>query len=170
MPLVSESEHKAQAPSVVSCYVLTVSDTRSPMTDTSGALIRDVLEKAGHRVSGSMVVRDEPEIVAQIITREADRGRAHAIIITGGTGVSTRDGSYEAVSSLLDKQLDGFGELFRMLSYQDIGPAAMLSRATAGIVGRTAVFLLPGSESAVRLGMEELILPELGHIVQQIRK
>jgi molybdenum cofactor biosynthesis protein B len=167
---VSQSEHKSTAPASVACFVLTVSDTRTADTDTSGTAIRQMLEDAGHRVTGSTIVRDEPALVAQTVTDEAAAGQARVVIITGGTGISARDSSYEAIDGLLHKRLDGFGELFRMLSYQEIGPAAMMSRATAGTRGRTAVFLLPGSEKAVRLAMDKLILPELGHIVQQLGK
>lgn len=156
------------APASVTCFVLTVSDTRTADTDTSGRAIRDLLEQAGHRIAGSMIVRDEPALVAQAVRLEAAGTGTQVVIITGGTGLTSRDSSYEAVAGLLEKRLDGFGELFRMLSYHDIGPAAMLSRATAGTLGRTAIFLLPGSEKAVRLAMDKLIIPELGHIVQQV--
>jgi molybdenum cofactor biosynthesis protein B len=158
------------APASVTCFVLTVSDTRTPDTDTSGRAIRHLLENAGHHIAGRAIVPDEPSLVAEIVKAEVATARAQVVIITGGTGLTSRDGSYEAIDSLLDKRLDGFGELFRMLSYHDIGPAAMLSRATAGTAGRTAIFLLPGSEKAVRLAMDKLILPELGHIVQQVGK
>ncbi len=108
--------------------------------------------------------------VARTIREEIDKGEARVIITTGGTGISRRDSTYEAVTALFEKRLDGFGELFRMLSYQEIGSAAMLSRATAGVSGGCAVFMLPGSPAAVRLAMERLILPELGHVVRELRK
>ncbi len=127
-----------------------------------------MLEVAGHKVSGSRIVSDDPVLVAATVRSHIVEGVAQVAIITGGTGLTARDSSYEAIAGLLDKRLDGFGELFRMLSYQDIGPAAMLSRAVAGTAGRTAIFLLPGSEKAVRLALEKLIIPELGHIVQQV--
>jgi len=165
---VSQSEHKARGPASVACFVLTVSDTRTPDTDTSGRSIRTLLEDAGHQLLGSRIVRDEPALVRAVVEEQAGAGTA-VVIITGGTGLTSRDGSFEAIDGLLHKRLDGFGELFRMLSYHDIGPAAMLSRATAGTIDRTAVFLLPGSEKAVRLAMEKLILPELGHVVGQVR-
>jgi molybdopterin adenylyltransferase len=167
---VSAGEHKAQAPAAVGCFVLTVSDTRTPETDTSGRAIRELLVGAGHAISGHAIVRDEPADVAALVRAHVDDSSTQAIITTGGTGISARDATYEAVHALLDKQLDGFGELFRMLSFQEIGPAAMMSRATAGSIGRTAVFVLPGSLAAVRLAMEKLIVPELGHVVQQLRK
>ena len=167
---MSVTEHKGHAPAAVGCYVLTVSDTRTPDTDTSGRAIRELLEGAGHFVSGHDLVRDEPDAVTAHVQAHLDDPRTQAIITTGGTGVSPRDGTFEAVDRLLEKRLDGFGELFRMLSFEEIGAAAMLSRATAGTIGRTAVFALPGSEHAVRLAMTRLILPELGHVIQQLSR
>jgi molybdenum cofactor biosynthesis protein B len=167
---VSVGEHKAQAPAAVSCYILTVSDTRTPTTDASGSAIRKLLEDAGHLVTGYDIERDDRDrITARVRERLADPD-THVIISTGGTGISPRDGTFEAVTGLFDKRLDGFGELFRMISFEEIGSAAMLSRATAGTVGRKAIFALPGSEKAVRLAMTRLVLPELGHVVQQLWK
>jgi molybdenum cofactor biosynthesis protein B len=166
---VSVGDHKSGGPSSVGCYVLTVSDTRTPETDTSGRAIRELLEGAGHVVTGHDLVRDEPAQVASRVRERLDDARTQAIVTTGGTGISARDGTFEAVDALLDKRLAGFGELFRMLSFQYVGSAAMLSRATAGTIGSTAVFVLPGSENAVRLAMTRLVLPELGHVVQQLR-
>jgi molybdenum cofactor biosynthesis protein B len=167
---VSHVEHHAQAPAAIGCFVLTVSDTRTPETDTGGRAIRELLAGAGRLVTGDAIVRDDPQQVAARIAEALDDPRTDVVITTGGTGISGRDDTYEAVSGLLEKRLDGFGELFRMLSFQEIGPAAMMSRATAGSVGRKAVFVLPGSPNAVRLAMTRLILPELGHVVQQLRK
>ena len=167
---MSHLEHKAQAPASVSCSVLTVSDSRTVDTDTSGRAIRQMLEDAGHVIAGHAVVKDEPEqVISSVRARLAD-AKTEVIITTGGTGVTARDGTYDAIDAMLEKRLDGFGELFRMLSFQEIGAAAMLSRATAGTVERTAIFVLPGSEHAVRLAMSRLILPELGHLAQQLRK
>ncbi|HXH25668.1 MAG TPA: molybdenum cofactor biosynthesis protein B [Vicinamibacterales bacterium] len=167
---MSVREHRGLAPARVRCYVLTVSDTRTPETDTSGRAIRDLLETAGHVVAAHDLVRDEPaEVAARVRVRLADP-ETDVIITTGGTGIAARDGTYEAVSALMDKRLDGFGELFRMLSFQEIGSAAMMSRAVAGTAAGKAIFVLPGSEHAVRLAMTRLILPELGHVVQQLRK
>jgi molybdopterin adenylyltransferase len=163
-------EHKAHAPASVGCFVLTVSDTRTPDTDTSGRAIRALLEQAGHIVTAHAIVKDEPSQVADAVRAQLVEVRTQVIITTGGTGISSRDGTYEAVSALLEKRLDGFGELFRMLSFPEIGSAAMMSRATAGTVGRKAIFVLPGSENAVRVAMTRLILPELGHVVQQLNK
>jgi len=167
---VSVTDHKAHAPASVGCYVLTVSDTRTPDTDTSGRAIRELLEGAGHLISGHDIVRDELDEVTSRVRQHLANPRTQAIITTGGTGISARDGTFEAVTGLFEKRLDGFGELFRMLSFQEIGAAAMMSRATAGTAARKAIFVLPGSENAVRLAMTRLVLPELGHVIQQLRK
>ena len=164
------SDHKAQAPHSVGCFVLTVSDTRTADTDTSGRAIRELLEGAGHRTVGSELVRDDPEQVTAAIQRQLTDPAARVIITTGGTGIASRDSTYEAVTSLFDKRIDGFGELFRMLSYKEIGAAAMLSRATAGVVHGCAIFMLPGSEAAVQLAMQRLILPEIGHVVRELSR
>lgn len=166
---MTDAAHRANAPLRVHCFVLTVSDTRTEDTDTSGRAIRDLLEAAGHEVIAQEIVRDEPMQVAAIVQRELTSAQTQVILTTGGTGITPRDGTFEAVDRLLDKRLDGFGELFRALSFQEIGAAAMLSRATAGTAGRTAIFVLPGSEHAVRLAMTKLIIPELCHIVQQLQ-
>jgi molybdopterin adenylyltransferase len=167
---VSVREHKAQGPAAVGCYILTVSDTRTPDTDTSGRAIRSLLEDAGHLISGHDIEPDDPDrIITRMRERLTDPG-THVIISTGGTGISARDGTFEAVTGLFEKRLDGFGELFRMISFEEIGAAAMLSRATAGTIGRKAIFALPGSEKAVRLAMTRLVIPELGHVVQQLSK
>jgi molybdenum cofactor biosynthesis protein B len=158
------------APNAVACFVLTVSDTRTEQTDKSGQAIRAMLEEAGHTVAGHAIVADDPSAVTAILQIQLAQASTRAVITTGGTGITSRDGTFEAVDQLFDKRLDGFGELFRMLSFEDVGPAAMLSRATAGTVGRAVVFILPGSEAAVRLAMARLIIPELGHIAQQLAK
>ena len=163
----TDVEHKALAPKTVRCFVLTVSDTRTRENDTGGDAIATLLTSAGHEVGGREIVHDDPELVRDAITRQLANGGAQAIITTGGTGITSRDTTYEAVTGMLHKRLDGFGELFRMLSYQQIGPSAMMSRACAGIVSGHVVIVLPGSEGAVRLAMEKLVLPEIGHLVQQ---
>ena len=164
------AEHKAAAPPSVHCFIVTVSDTRTLENDTSGRTIAELLTAAGHVVTGRTVVRDDPELVHGTIERHlADRG-VQVIITTGGTGITSRDSTYEAISTLLEKRLDGFGELFRMLSYQEVGPAAMMSRACAGLVAGRIVVALPGSPGAVRLAMVKLVIPELGHLVQQASK
>lgn len=169
--LKSVDQHRSEAPASVSCYIITVSDTRTPDTDKGGALIRELLEQAGHTVSGYAIVKDHFEQIRELVYHCAAQAETDVILLTGGTGISPRDTTFEAVSSLLDKTLPGFGELFRYLSYtEDIGPAAMLSRAIAGTVSGTAVFSMPGSAGAVRLAMERLIVPELGHVMREIRK
>ena len=167
---MSVAEHRAQSPTSVACFVLTVSDTRTLETETSGRTIGALLVEAGHTVVDRQVVKDEPAAVQHAIREEIARGRARAIITTGGTGIAKRDSTYEAVTELFEKRLDGFGEIFRMLSYQEIGSAAILSRATAGVAYGCIIFMLPGSEAAVRLGTTRLILPELGHIVRELTK
>ena len=167
---MSHIEHKKHGPASVACFVLTVSDTRTPETDTSGRAIRELLEASGHRVSGHAIVRDEPTHVRDQVLSHCGDGTTQVMITTGGTGITSRDGTYEAVGGLLEKRLDGFGELFRMLSFEEIGSAAMMSRATAGTMRGTVIFVLPGSENAVRLAMTRLIVPELAHVVQQVKK
>ncbi len=167
---MSQTEHKAEAPRSVRCYVLTVSDTRTVQNDTSGLAIRDLLVTGGHHVAGYGIVRDDPSQVERAVRGQLDETAVQVIITTGGTGITSRDGTFEAIDDLLDKRLEGFGELFRMLSFHEIGPAAMMSRAVAGTIARKAIFVLPGAEHAVRLAMTKLIVPELGHIVQQLSK
>jgi molybdopterin adenylyltransferase len=164
------AEHKAAAPSSVRCFVLTVSDTRTEATDASGQAIADLLAKAGHVVAGRSIVKDDPALVRHTVERQLAHDDVQVVITTGGTGISSRDSTFEAVDALLEKRLDGFGELFRMLSFQDIGSAAMMSRATAGLAAGKVIVSLPGSEAAVRLALERLIIPELGHLVQQANK
>jgi molybdenum cofactor biosynthesis protein B len=167
---VSHTAHKALAPTSVRCFVLTVSDTRTPDTDTGGQAIRRLLEEAGHQVSGHAIVRDEPAQVTITVREQVTNADTQVIITTGGTGITSRDGTFEAIDALLEKRLDGFGELFRMLSFQEIGASAMMSRATAGTVSRKAIFVLPGSPNAIQLAMTRLILPELGHVAQQLSR
>jgi molybdopterin adenylyltransferase len=162
------TSHRADAPASVRAFVLTISDSRTEATDTSGAAIVEALTGAGHVLTGRKLLKDDPGPVTNAV-RSATVS-ADVIITTGGTGITSRDSTFEAISKLLEKRLDGFGELFRMLSYEEIGAAAMLSRACAGTIRRTAVFSLPGSEKAVRLAMTRLILPELGHIVRELRR
>lgn len=151
-------------------HIVTVSDTRTLETDSSGRLISALLEERGHRVSGRTLLKDEPGDVRQAVTALVDDSSVDVVITTGGTGITARDSTFEAIDGLLQKRLAGFGELFRMLSYHEIGAAAMLSRATAGLAGRTVILVLPGSEPAVRLAMEKLVLPELGHLVREARR
>jgi molybdenum cofactor biosynthesis protein B len=153
--------------------VLTVSDTRTSADDSSGDAIASLLASAGHDVVARAIIKDEPDLVREAIVGQCQtdpvRG-PQVIITTGGTGITSRDRTFEAVEGLLEKKLDGFGELFRMLSFEQIGPAAMMSRATAGLAMGRIIVSLPGSEPAVRLAMERLLLPELGHLVQQAQR
>ena len=162
------AEHKAAAPASVGCFVLTVSDTRTPVDDTGGAVIRERLGSAGHTVVGSTIVRDEPADVTRVVREACADARVQVVILTGGTGITSRDSTFEAVEALLDKRLPGFGELFRVLSYEQVGAAAMLSRAQMGIHARRIVVSLPGSPSACRLALDTLLLPELGHLVREV--
>ena len=164
---MSHLEHKAQAPRRVPCFIITVSDTRTAATDTAGRAIVELLEAAGHEVVGRTIVPDDPDMVRGTIERQLANPQVRVIITTGGTGITSRDSTYEAVSALLGKRLDGFGELFRMLSFEQVGAAAMLSRACAGLVAGRIVVALPGSEAAVRLALEKLLIPELGHLVRE---
>lgn len=166
---MGHEEHRREAPVSLRVWVVTASDTRSEAEDGSGAFLREALAAAGHVLAGYRIVRDEPAEIRAAL-EEAARAGADAILVNGGTGIAARDRTYEAVAGILDKRIDGFGELFRMLSFQEIGPAAMLSRAVGGVWGGRAVFSVPGSEAAVRLAWERLLAPELGHVVREIRK
>lgn len=161
-------EHKRHAPRSVGCFVLTISDTRTPETDTGGMVIRDLLRQGGHQVSGSAIVKDEPAEVQRVIREQCANPAVQVVLTTGGTGITARDATFEAVEAVLDRKLPGFGELFRMLSYQEIGPAAMLSRAQAGVRAGRIVVSLPGSPNACRLALEKLLIPELGHLVREV--
>jgi molybdenum cofactor biosynthesis protein B len=159
---VGRQGHHARDVRSVECGVITISDTRTEADDRSGERIRALLAEQGHRVGHYRIVKDEPaEITAAL---EAAPASVRVVITSGGTGLARRDTTYEAIAGILDKEIAGFGELFRMLSYAEIGAAAMLSRATAGIAGHRAIFALPGSTAAVELAMTRLILPELGHV------
>ena len=162
-----EQRAQAEAPQSIRCGVITISDTRTPETDSSGAAIRAALEDQGHLIVRYEVVKDEPSQIAALVRDLAGAG-CQVILTNGGTGIARRDSTFEAIDALIEKRLPGFGELFRMLSYADIGPAAMLSRATAGTFGGALIFCLPGSTGAVRLALEQLIIPELPHLVWEI--
>ena len=156
-------KHKEHAPTSVKCGVVTVSDSRTPETDESGKLVRDLLQKAGHSVLFNVVVKDEPKMIADAV--EQASWTCDAIVTNGGTGVGKRDVTIPTLVPTFERTLPGFGELFRFLSYETIGSAAMLSGAVAGVYHGRLVFCLPGSPDACRLGVEKLILPELGHAV-----
>jgi len=147
--------------------IVTVSDTRTPETDISGKLIRSLAENAGHTVVDYRIVQDEPDQVLQVLD-DFTVGHARLVIFNGGTGISQRDRTYDVISHKLEKELPGFGEIFRMLSYQEVGAAAMLSRATAGIYRGTVIFSTPGSPNAVQVAMEKLILPEIQHLAWEL--
>lgn len=162
--------HRAAAPDSVRCAVLTVSDSRTTETDTSGGVIRDVLKLTGHKIADYQIVPDDPELITRMAQEWIANPEIQVILTNGGTGIAARDTTYDAITGLLDKRIDGFGELFRMLSWEEIGAAAMLSRAVAGVAGDTLVVAMPGSTNAVRLAMSKLIVPELGHLVYEIAK
>lgn len=164
---VPEQHRAAAGHEAVAIAIVTVSDTRTPETDTSGQIIRELAEAAGHTISGYRIVRDEPEEVQDALDAFASSA-ARLVIFNGGTGISRRDRTYDVISKALEKTLPGFGELFRMLSYEQVGAAAMLSRATAGVYRDTVIFSTPGSPNAVRLAMEKLILPEIQHLAWEL--
>ncbi len=163
-------QHRSSAPSVIQCAVLTVSDSRTFTTDRGGQTIVDLLTECGHQVVSRSIVPDERLRIRQLVLDWADQVEIDAILLTGGTGISPRDQTFETISELLDSVLPGYGELFRWLSFQEIGPAAMLSRSLGGLIRQTVLLTMPGSPAAVRLAMQRLILPELGHLVQQAGK
>ena len=158
----SEAEHVGR----LRCAVITVSDTRTEETDRSGSLMQVRLEKAGHDTVLYRIVPDNPAVIKDAMTKLA--GKVDVVLFNGGTGISKRDRTYEAITSMLDQELPGFGELFRMLSYEEIGAAAMLSRATAGVYKNTLIISTPGSLNAVKLAMEKLVIPELKHLVWEV--
>jgi molybdenum cofactor biosynthesis protein B len=169
---VSESvdKHRESAPERVRIAVLTISDTRTPETDTGGETVETLMREAGHEIVGRDIVRDEASAIRTKLVELLARPHVDAVVTTGGTGISARDTTYEVVDRMLEKKLDGFGEIFRMLSYGEIGAAAVLSRCVAGAVGTKFVACLPGSRNAVRLAVEKLLVPELSHIVFELRK
>lgn len=168
---MSVKQHKEEAPKKVNCKVITVSDTRSKETDKSGSLIIKMLEDALHTIQDYQIVTDDYGAIYEAINAGClDKG-IDVVLLNGGTGIAKRDVTIEVVQSLVEKQLTGFGEIFRMLSYlEDIGSAAILSRSIAGIAHDTAIFSMPGSSGAVKLAMEKLIIPEISHVIREIRK
>lgn len=167
---MSVHAHRRDAPRSVPTAVVTVSDTRTPETDTGGDLVASLLSEAGHPVTHREIVPDEVEAIADAVRRATDRQDTRAVIVTGGTGIAPRDVSPEAVEPLLTRVIPGFGELFRILSHEEIGSAALLSRALAGLRQGRVVAVIPGSRGAVRLALEKLLLPELGHLVAEAGK
>ncbi len=166
----SVQQHRDDAPKQVGCAVVTVSDTRTVETDRSGTLMQERLIAAGHTIVGYEIVPDEPPRILEILNQFTGDPACNVILFNGGTGISHRDTTFDVISSVLEKTLPGFGELFRMLSWEEIGPAAMLSRAIAGIYMNRLIISTPGSSNAVRLAMDKLIVPEIGHLVFEMTK
>jgi molybdenum cofactor biosynthesis protein B len=167
---LSVHKHRQSAPDLVRVAILTISDTRTPETDTGGDTVDELLRGAGHEIAQRDIVRDEAQSIRAKIVDLLARSDVDAVITTGGTGISARDTTYEVVDDMLEKRLDGFGEIFRMLSYEEIGAAAVLSRCVAGVVGTKFIASLPGSRNAVRLAAEKLLVPELAHVIFELRK
>ena len=169
---MSESvhRHRESAPEHVRLAVLTISDTRTPENDTGGDTIEELMRRAGHEIVERRIVKDDAARIRTEIVNLLARPDADAVITTGGTGISARDTTYEVVDRMIEKKLDGFGEIFRALSYEEIGAAAILSRAVAGTVGTKLVACLPGSRNAVRLAVEKLLVPEISHVIFELRK
>ena len=167
---MSHVAHRKASPATTRCFVATISDTRTDQNDTGGTAIVELLAGDGHEVLGKTIVPDDPERIRALLDSTLADPSVQVVITTGGTGISARDGTYEVVTDMIDKRIEGFGELFRALSYEEIGPAAMLSRACAGTARGKVLISVPGSENAVRLAMTKLILPELGHLVREASK
>jgi len=165
---LSTKEHKHKANIPVFCKVITVSDTRTEETDKSGKLIMDLLKQEGIEAVEYCIVRDEAAEIRPAVQSAAEN--VNAVLLNGGTGFTNRDITVETVRTLLDREMPGFGELFRYLSYEEIGSASMLSKALAGTIGKKVVFCMPGSSNAVSLAMKKLILPELKHIVWELNR
>ncbi len=166
----SVEKHREASPERIRVAVLTISDTRTPETDTGGNVIVDLMQAAGHEIAHREIVKDDAPRIKEVLEELVAGAGVDAVITTGGTGISARDTTYEVVARILDKKLDGFGEIFRMLSYEEVGAAAILSRAVAGAAGSKFVACLPGSTNAVRLAMERLLVPEISHVVFELRK
>lgn len=167
----SVDEHRQEAPKQVKCMVVTVSDTRTAENDYSGQLTKELLRSQEYEVVDYRILKDDYDGIRQLLREAVSSRKVQAILLNGGTGIAPRDNTYEAVRSLLNKELPGFGEIFRYLSYtEDIGPAAILSRAIAGTIGNVAIFSMPGSQGAVKLAMEKIILPELRHVIRELNK
>lgn len=167
---MSAEQHRRASPAVLGFAILTVSDTRGERDDTSGNALRELAAAAGHGVVESAIVRDDVAAIRSAARRLLELPGVDVLVTTGGTGFSPRDVTLEALGPMLERPVEGFGELFRMLSFQQVGAAAMLSRAAAGLAGPRALFLLPGSPKAVTLAMEALILPEAAHLLGQARR
>jgi molybdenum cofactor biosynthesis protein B len=167
---LSYQEHKREAPQSVNCAVLTISDSRTEDTDESGKLLKQKLSQNGHRVMAYAVLKDDSETIRQKVEELLSEGELQVIITNGGTGAGRRDVTVETILPILEKKLDGFGELFRSLSYQEIGTASIMSRAIAGVAGGKIIICLPGSPGAAKLAIEKIILPEIGHMVREVTR
>lgn len=165
---MSYVEHKEKAKRVVSCAVITVSDSRTEETDVGGKILKEELSNVGHKIIYYQVIKDEPEQIRELILKLSDNTDCQAMIFNGGTGISKRDRTFDVVDSFLEKRLVGFGEIFRYLSYLDIGSSAIMSRATAGSYKGRVIISIPGSPAAVKLALEKLILPEIAHMVWEL--
>jgi molybdopterin adenylyltransferase len=154
----------------INCAVITVSDTRDESTDRSGQLIKELLISANHQIAAYTIIKDEPTQIQELLVKKCDRADIDVLIFNGGTGIAPRDTTYDAIALLLEKTIPGFGEIFRFLSYQEIGSRAIASRAVAGIYHQKLIFCLPGSSNAVKLALTQLILPELNHLIKQVTK
>jgi molybdenum cofactor biosynthesis protein B len=168
-PVDSVTEHRQTAVATVAVFVVTVSDTRTKTTDEGGPTVCRAFERMGHSIVGTALVKDEPSQILQALKQADDIG-ARVVVLTGGTGLSSRDVTVETVAPLFEKRIDGFGELFRSLSFAQIGPAAMASRAVAGVWQGKVVFALPGSVRALSLALDTLIVPEIGHLVREVSR
>ena len=166
----STEQHRAEAPKAVRCAVITMSDTRTEADDKSGRLIMEALASVGHETVIYRVVKDSPPAILAVLAEIAAEGGIRAILMNGGTGIASRDNTYETISGLLEKRMDGFGEIFRVLSFNEVGAASMLSRAVAGVWRGMVLFSMPGSVNAVRLPMDKLIVPELAHVIRELNK
>ncbi|MCK5292316.1 MAG: molybdenum cofactor biosynthesis protein MoaB [Thermoplasmata archaeon] len=165
---MSHLEHHKEALKNLRCAVVTISDTRTEENDDSGRAIRELLKSQGHEISDYTIVKDESGPIRNAVMKAMET--SDAVICNGGTGISSRDITIETLEPLMNRTVEGFGELFRSLSFDEIGSSAMLSRAVAGVVDKNLLFCLPGSPNAVKLAMEKLILPEMGHMLSQVRK
>jgi molybdenum cofactor biosynthesis protein B len=160
-------EHKEKSPRSVTCAVLTISDSRTEQDDESGKLLREKLSQNGHKVLAYAILKNDAVAIRRKIEELLKLADLQVIITSGGTGISHRDITIEIISPILNKKLDGFGELFRFLTYQEIGTGSMMSRAMAGVVGGKVIICLPGSLGAVTLALDKIILPEIGHMVRE---
>jgi len=168
--MATHIHHEQKGPDILICAIITLSDTRTEKDDHGGNYIADSLKSAGHDVKDKRIVSDDPEGLKKVLQEFADSREFHLIVTTGGTGIASRDNTISVVKPLLNKTMEGFGELFRSLSYDEIGSRAMLSRSIAGVLGSSLIFCLPGSLNAVKLAMEKLILPDLGHLVWELTR